>query len=76
MRTLVWLILIAVFIWFGLTVRLGKFTLFQHIGRIWHSRETQDLVHGTEETAAPAVDKLKHSVHESNEHQTTTDPAH
>ena len=51
--------LIAGFVWFGATVPLGKHTLFGHFKAIWNSKETQDMVEGTKEAAAPAVDKLK-----------------
>ena len=54
-RLLFWIAFIAGFIWFGSTVSLGKHTLFGHIRRIWHSQETQDLVHGTEEAAKPVA---------------------
>jgi hypothetical protein len=63
-RFLIWVALLCAFIWFGFNVRLGKYTLFGHIGRIWHSQETQDLVHGTEEAAKPVVDKVKHEVND------------
>jgi hypothetical protein len=61
-RFLFWVAAICAFIWFGTSVRLGKYTLFSHIGRIWHSQETQDLVKGTEDAAKPVVDKVKHGV--------------
>jgi hypothetical protein len=56
------LVLVAVFVWFGATVPLGKHTLFGHVSRIWNSDETQDLVEGTKESAGPAVDKVKRGV--------------
>jgi len=64
-RFLFWVAFICFFIWFGTSVTLGKYTLFGHIRRIWHSQETQDLVHGTEEAAKPVVDKVKRGVDEA-----------
>jgi hypothetical protein len=61
-RKLIFLICVGVFIWFGFTVPLGKYTLFGHIRRIWHTQETQDLVKGAEDTAKPVVDKVKRGV--------------
>ncbi len=61
-RFLIWVAVIAGFIWFGSTVPLGKHTLFGHVKRIWHSEETQDLVKGTEDAAKPVVDKVKRGV--------------
>jgi len=61
-RLLFWLAVIGGFIWLGFTVPLGKYTLFGHIRRIWHSQETQDLVKGTEDAAKPVVDKMKRGV--------------
>lgn len=40
---------LAGFAWFGLTVRLGERTLFQHVAAIGGSPESQDLVRGTKQ---------------------------
>src|SRR5262249_705146 len=61
-RLLIWVAIIGGFIWFGTTVPLGKYTLFGHVKRIWHSQETQDMVKGTEDAAKPVVDKAKKAV--------------
>jgi hypothetical protein len=66
-RFLFSLSLLVGFIWFGATVRLGDKTLFQHVSAIWHTKETQDLIHGTRNAAGPALKKLKHEVHEATE---------
>lgn len=50
------------FIWFGSNVKLGKFTLFGHVQRIWKAEETRDLVEGTKETAGPTIEKVKRGV--------------
>ncbi len=53
---------VAGFIWFGSNVKLGNFTLFGHVQRIWKSDETQDLVKGTKEAAGPTIEKVKRGV--------------
>ena len=61
-RALVWLIIIGAFIWFGATVKLGNKTFFGHVRAIWHTEEVQDLKHGVEEKAEPAVHKVEKGV--------------
>jgi len=61
-RFLFWLAALAALVWFTVTVPLGKYTLWGHMRRIWHSQETQDMVNGTEEAAKPAVEKVKKAV--------------
>jgi hypothetical protein len=64
-RFLFSLSLLVGFIWFGATVKLGRFTFFEHVTRIWHTQETQELVKGTKDSAGPALGKLKHEIHEA-----------
>lgn len=59
LKLVIYVGLLLGFIWFGMTVPLGKRTLFGHVERIWKSEETQDLVEGTKETAKPAIEKIK-----------------
>jgi hypothetical protein len=61
-RLLFWVAALAALWWFSVTVPLGKFTLWEHMKRIWHSSETQDLVNGAEDATKPAVDKGKRAV--------------
>jgi len=61
-RLLVFLALAAGFVWFGSSVPLGKHTLFGHVRAIWATEQVQDLKHGVEEKAAPAVDRVKRGV--------------
>lgn len=61
-RLLIWLGVLGAIVYFGATVHLGKYTLFGHLRRIWHSKETQDMVEGTKEKAGPALDRLKRGV--------------
>ena len=58
-RFFITLALLGAFVWFGVTVNLGKHTLFGHVGRIWSSEEATDLKEGVEERARPAVEKGK-----------------
>jgi len=61
-RALLWLVLIGAFIWFGATVKLGNKTFFGHVRAIWHTEEVQDLKHGVQEKAEPAVHKVEKGV--------------
>ena len=47
------------FAWFGATVKLGSRTLFEHLHAIGQSKESQDLVDGTKQAAAPLVDDVR-----------------
>ncbi|HUH06153.1 MAG TPA: hypothetical protein VML75_29390 [Kofleriaceae bacterium] len=58
-RTLIWLALIVVFIWFGATVNLGRRTLFGHIGNIWSSDEASEMREDVKEHAGPALGEAK-----------------
>lgn len=61
-RLLVFLVLAIGLAYCGSTVKLGKRTLFGHIRAIWATEEVQDLKHGVEEQAGPAVDRVKRGV--------------
>lgn len=62
LKFLVFLTLIAAFLWFGTHVKMGQYTLFGHFGRIWNTPEAQDLVKGVREGSGPAIDKMKRGV--------------
>jgi hypothetical protein len=62
LKFLVFLTLIACFLWFGTHVKMGQFTLFGHLGRIWNTPEAQDLVKGVREGSGPTIDKMKRGV--------------
>ena len=53
---------LGAFIWFGMTVELGDQTLFQHVGAIWKTHESQDLVRGTKEKVGSLVDRASEKV--------------
>jgi len=61
-RLIVFLALAAGFVWFGSSVPIGKRTLFGHVRAIWATEEVQELKHGVEEKAGPAVDRVKRGV--------------
>ena len=48
--------------WFGMTVRLGDRTLFEHVQAIWKSHESQDLLRGTKEKVGNLVDRASDKV--------------
>lgn len=58
-RLFVYACILAVGVYVGSTVKLGKYTFFEHVRAIWHTEQVQDLKTGVEEKAKPAVDKLK-----------------
>jgi hypothetical protein len=62
LKFLVFLTLIACFLWFGTHVKMGQYTLFGHFSRIWNTPEAQDLVKGVREGSGPAIDKMKRGV--------------
>lgn len=71
-KLLVGLVGLAAFVWFGANVPLGHHTLFEHLQAIGRTRETQDLLEGTRETAKPLVDSMRRKLaHESSGSQMT-----
>ena len=46
----------------GATVKMGKRTLFGHVGAIWSTKEAKDMREGVGEKAGPVVDKLERGV--------------
>jgi hypothetical protein len=49
----------AAFAWFGVTVKLGSQTLFQHLRAISQTKESQELVDGTRRAAGPLADDVR-----------------
>ena len=60
LRLVISLAMLLGFIWFGMTVKLGSKTLFEHIAAIGKSKETKDLVEGTKEAAKPVIERVEH----------------
>jgi hypothetical protein len=50
------------FAWFGATVKLGSQTLFEHLRAIGQTKESQELVDGTKQAAAPLVDDVRRHI--------------
>lgn len=58
-RFIVTAALVAVFIWFGATVNLGRRTLFGHIRNIWSSEEAHELREDVKTKTGPALEEAK-----------------
>ena len=54
------IVALLAFAWFGMTVKLGSRTLFEHLHAIEQTKESQELVDGTRE-AGPAARRRKGS---------------
>ena len=65
----------AAFAWFGVTVKLGSQTLFQHLRAISQTKESQELVEGTREAAGPLADDVRRKFQEGTAKGTTTGKA-
>jgi hypothetical protein len=48
--------------WFGATVKLGERTLFGHLRAIGSTKESQELVDGTKQSAKPLVDDVRRRI--------------
>jgi len=48
--------------WFGTTVKLGQRTLFGHLQAISGTKESQELVEGTKQSAKPLVDDVRRRI--------------
>ena len=54
------IVALLAFAWFGMTVKLGSRTLFEHLHAIGQTKESQELVDGTRQAAGPLVDDVRH----------------
>jgi hypothetical protein len=61
---------LAAFAWFGVTVKLGSMTLFQHLRAIGQTKESQELVNGTRQAAGPLVDDVRRKFQEGTKEGT------
>jgi len=52
--------------YFGMTVKLGSRTLFEHLRAIGQTKESQELVDGTKEAAEPLVDDVRRRIGQSH----------
>jgi hypothetical protein len=62
-RFLISLVLFLAFIWFAVTVKLGKRTLWGHTYAIFSSQEAHDLAEGTKEEAEKVARRVKKEIH-------------
>jgi len=53
------LIALLAFAWFGMTVKLGPRTLFEHLHAIGQSKESQELVDGTRQAVQHKISGAK-----------------
>ncbi len=57
------LVMLTTFIWFAVTVPLGKRTLWGHMHAIFGTQEAKDLAEGTKEEAEKVAHKVKEELH-------------
>ena len=62
LKFLLGLALLVAIAWFGSTVTLGSHTLFGHLQAISHTKESQDLLEGTKQSAKPLVDDVRRRI--------------
>ena len=58
-RLMVSLVMLMAFVWFAVTVPLGKRTLWGHVHAIFGTQEAKDLADGTKEEAEKVARKVK-----------------
>ena len=78
-RLLISLAMLAAFVWFAVTIPLGKRTLWGHTRAIFGSQEAKDLAEGTKEEAEKVARKVKDELHQPDMKaapQGETKPAH
>ncbi len=62
LRLLIYLgVMVGVF-WFGSTVKLGKYTLVEHVQNIWRTNESRELVDGTKGKVGDLVNRASDKV--------------
>jgi hypothetical protein len=62
-RFLISTVMLAAFVWFAVTVPLGKRTLWGHAHAIFGTQEAKDLAEGTKEEAEKVAQKVKAELH-------------
>ncbi|HWE28390.1 MAG TPA: hypothetical protein VHB97_10330 [Polyangia bacterium] len=60
---LISLMMFAAFIWFAVTVPLGKRTLWGHAQAIFHTQAAKDLADGTKEEAQKVAERVREGMH-------------
>ena len=62
-RFLFSIVMLSAFVWFAVTVPLGKRTLWGHVHAIFATQEAKDLAEGTKEEAEKVARKVKAELH-------------
>ena len=62
-RFVISMVMLAAFVWFAVTVPLGKRTLWGHLHAIFATQEAKDLADGTKEEAEKVAQKVKAELH-------------
>lgn len=73
MRTVLSLVVLAVVLWASCTVKLGAFTLAEHVDRIGQTDEAKALLTGARGKIAPALEDMKQRVFGEYVEAPTTD---
>jgi len=63
-RFLFSIVMLLAFVWFAVTVPLGKRTLWGHVHAIFGTQEAKDLAEGTKEEAEKVARKVKAELHQ------------
>lgn len=62
MRTVLSLVVLAAFLWASCTVKLGAYTLAEHVDRIGETDEAKALLSGTRGKIEPVLEDMKHRI--------------
>lgn len=73
-RFLFSLVMLMAFVWFAVTVPLGKRTLWGHVHAIFGTQEAKDLAEGTKEEAEKVARKVKAELHQPDMAHAETTP--
>jgi hypothetical protein len=73
-RFLISLVMLAAFVWFAVTVPLGKRTLWGHVHAIFATQEAKDLADGTKEEAEKVARQVKKELRPQDMAQPATTP--
>jgi hypothetical protein len=66
--------MLLAFVWFAVTVPLGKRTLWGHVHAIFGTQEAKDLAEGTKEEAEKMARKVKAELHQPDMARAETTP--
>lgn len=74
-RFVISVVMLFAFVWFAVSVPLGKRTLWGHVQAIFATQEAHDLAEGTKEEAEKVAKKVKQELHPRDMAQTASPPA-